>query len=327
MNKTIKQIVAALCLVCMMLPLAACTDKAKESNEAEQYHTVSFNTHGGSPVASVKVKHNSHCHAPEIPTKNNSIFRQWTYNNEVWVFDAKKITQDITLDANWINAEEFFEIEPYGDGIGIADINQQKDFEKLTVPGIINNLPVVAVLDYGCELITDQYAHVIVFPESLTYIGAYGFKKSSGALLEFTGSITYLGESAFEDCTTVETIGLGNGLEVIPMRAFIRATALKTIDIPDTTHTIQENAFEGCSSLLTVVFPVSLTTIEDSAFLESAVKTIFYDGTEEQFDKIDIAANGNDAILDAKVYYYSETEPQTEGNYWHYGSKGTPVTW
>jgi hypothetical protein len=33
-------------------------------------------------------------------------------------------------------------------------------------------------------------------------------------------------------------------------------------------------------------------------------------------------------LTSAKRYYYSETQPTAEGNYWHYDTDGvTPVVW
>ncbi len=323
----LKRTAAVICLICTLFALASCTGETKESNtDADQYHTITFNTHGGSPITSIQAKHNTHVHEPACPTLENHVFYRWEYNNEPWFFDTKKITQDITLDAVWFPAEQFFSIDTHDIGIGIKSINYQKSFERLFVPEKINNLPVVAIFDGGCRNLNDQYAHKIIFPSTLTYVGIEGFKNTKDIHLEFSGALTYLGESAFEDCTALEEITLGNGLEAIPMRAFIGATSLKTIDIPDTVKVIQENAFEDCTSMYTVVLPTSLLTIEDGAFSEAAIKSVFYDGTEEQFDQIEIM-DGNDEILNAKLYFYSETKPDAEGNYWHYGNKNTPVIW
>ncbi len=326
MKRFIKSIVSAICLGCMLISLAACTDNNKESETETEYYTVSFNTHGGTPVDSIKVKPNHHATEPESPTLENYVFHRWLYKDEPWFFDIKKVTSNMTLDASWIKAEDFFAIAPHGEGLGISDIKQQKDFHKLLVPTHVNNLPIVAVLDGGCSELTDSYAHTMVFPESMTYIGIDGFKKTVGVQLEFEGAVTFIGESAFEECTSITNITLGKGMSAIPLRAFAGATALKTLDIPEGVTAIQENAFEGCTSMLTVVFPTTLETVEDGAFEDAAIKTVFYAGTEEQFDEIEIL-RGNDCIIDAKLCFYSETEPTEKGNFWHYGKNNTPIIW
>ena len=62
---------------------------------------------------------------------------------------------------------------------------------------------------------------------------------------------------------------------------------------------------------------------------------IYYMGTQEEWEKIDIAGRkstggvsfgSNRKLLEATVYFYSEEEPTEEGNYWHYVD-GVPTPW
>ena len=58
-----------------------------------------------------------------------------------------------------------------------------------------------------------------------------------------------------------------------------------------------------------------------------ALSEIYYRGREEDWKKININDN-NDVLTDTNLYYYSETQPTAEGNYWRYGSDGvTIVKW
>ena len=53
--------------------------------------------------------------------------------------------------------------------------------------------------------------------------------------------------------------------------------------------------------------------------------TVFYMGTAEDWAKISIAEY-NENLISAMRYYYSENEPEENGNYWHYDRDGvTPV--
>ncbi len=63
-------------------------------------YLVKFNTNGGSPIESVKVKENHKVEKPDDPTKNGYIFAGWYYNDKEFDFDTK-ITKDITLEAYW----------------------------------------------------------------------------------------------------------------------------------------------------------------------------------------------------------------------------------
>jgi hypothetical protein len=59
----------------------------------------------------------------------------------------------------------------------------------------------------------------------------------------------------------------------------------------------------------------------------SNLTSVYYMGTAEDWDKISIDS-GNSCLTSATKYYYSETEPTANGNYWHYATDGiTPVIW
>ena len=91
-------------------------------------------------------------------------------------------------------------------------------------------------------------------------------------------------------------------------------------------------AFCNNSSLKTIVIPVSVTDIgyqSGYTFYKVTLEKIFYEGTKEQFYKINgLYVSGNDtAILNATKYFYSEEAPtDTENNYWHYVN-GEIVIW
>ena len=124
----------------------------------------------------------------------------------------------------------------------------------------------------------------------------------------------------------LESIKLGQGMSSIPFMAFNDCTSLTTINIPEGVTVIEENAFEGCAAMKTIVLPSTLTLVQDSGFLNcSALKSVFFAGTEEQFDAIEFT-DSNDDLLDANIYFYSETEPTSEGAYWHY-ENSKPVIW
>ncbi len=76
---------------------------------------------------------------------------------------------------------------------------------------------------------------------------------------------------------------------------YIRYSRMETVYIPSTMKYIGDNAFDCCDKL----------------------ETVYYAGSEEAWKKVTVC-KGNDAILQADIYFYSETKPQIEGLYWHY---------
>ena len=61
---------------------------------------VTFDSNGGTPIESVKVKENSLVSKPNDPEKEGFVFLGWTENDKVYDFNTK-ITKDITLVANY----------------------------------------------------------------------------------------------------------------------------------------------------------------------------------------------------------------------------------
>jgi hypothetical protein len=75
-----------------------------------------------------------------------------------------------------------------------------------------------------------------------------------------------IGDSSFENCTSLETVTIPNTVTTIDEEAFKGCTSLKTVTIPNSVTTIHEEVFQGCTSLKTVTIPNSVTTIRDEAF-------------------------------------------------------------
>ena len=101
------------------------------------------------------------------------------------------------------------------------------------------------------------------------------------------------------------------------------AKYLENIVIPEkykgrAVTSIDNSAFENCSSLTSVTIPDSVTSIGISAFFGCiSLTNVYYGGTKSDWLNIEIN-NNNDYLSNATIYYYSETQPDVEGNFWHY---------
>lgn len=331
-SRFFKNIIKAVCLICALalLPtLVACNGNEEPSETVgEIYRVITFNSNGGSAIEPIKVRNNQYATRPEDPTLDNYVFRRWEREGKEWLFDSKRVTEDMTLSALWVSAVELFDLEPDGDSgnLMITGFKKHASFSTLKIPSTINGKTVVALADEAFAFTNTDHAKHLILPDSIVSVGDGAFMKSPGTTFDIQGVLTSIGESSFEGCSLLTSVKLGEGIESIPFMCFFECSSLTTINIPNGVKTIEENAFEGCTSMLTIVLPATLSTIEDSAFANCKdIKTIFFSGTEEQFDAIEIA-DSNEAITDANLYIYSETEPTDDGNYWHYEG-GTPVIW
>lgn len=56
----------------------------------------------------------------------------------------------------------------------------------------------------------------------------------------------------------------------------------------------------------------------------SLLEFVYFEGTEEEWDSLEF----QDLKLNsATKYFYSEVEPEGDGNFWHYGENGEVVEW
>ena len=131
----------------------------------------------------------------------------------------------------------------------------------------------------------------------------------------------------------VSSIGLA--YEVNSDRATCTITGIGTctdinVQFPATINgykvtSIGDYAFYLCSGLTSIVIPDSVTSIGSSAFEDCYdLTSVYYGGTAEDWAGISI--DWNDDLTNATCYYYSETQPTTTGNYWHYVN-GVPTKW
>ena len=71
---------------------------------AKEIFTVTFDSNGGSEVASVEVADGDTVEAPTAPTKANYVFDGWYKDETEWKFDTNTVTANITLKAEWNTA-------------------------------------------------------------------------------------------------------------------------------------------------------------------------------------------------------------------------------
>lgn len=77
-------------------------------------------------------------------------------------------------------------------------------------------------------------------------------------------NIEVIGDYCFDDCATLFSITMYEGLKTIGYSAFGSAANLQSCIIPSTVTSIGSSAFNGCSALKSLVFPVGITKIESS---------------------------------------------------------------
>ena len=99
----------------------------------------------------------------------------------------------------------------------------------------------------------NKYSGSVVIPPSVTYNGE-------------PYSVTSIGSKAFESCSGLTSVTIGNSVKSIGDRAFLYCSGLTSITIPSSVTSISNWSFSGCSGLTSITIPNSLTSISEGAF-------------------------------------------------------------
>ena len=212
---------------------------------------------------------------------------------------------------------------------------------KIISVSIGNNVTRIGYTAFnGCSFLTS-----IMIPNSVKMIEGYAFQRCTSLTSLILPESVQLYEGVFNLCDAIETAIIpANAISSIPQyslkivviiggesikeKAFFNCDSLMSISISDSVESIGEYAFYGCSTLINIIIPESMTSIGDYAFRDcSSLETVYYGGTVELWNGISIGTY-NENLTNATLYYYSESQPTEDGNFWHYGPDGvTPVIW
>jgi hypothetical protein len=185
-----------------------------------------------------------------------------------------------------------------------------------------------------CDKIKDRVDHtinngvcIICGGENLTSEGVvYEISGGYASVVGYTGTDTNVKIAKFYQGVPVRTIR---------SYAFYGHFSLVSVEIPDSVTTIESQAFYYCDRLLYVVIPNSVRNIDSESIYSvfANLNTIYYTGTEEDWNDINIDSN-NWGINHATIYYYKDDEPalNIEGTayndfYWKYDKNGERYIW
>ncbi len=105
-------------------------------------------------------------------------------------------------------------------------------------------------------------------PSSVTTIGESIFEGCTTlTTVTIPSSITTIGDSAFQGCVNITDVVIeGTGLKTIGDRAFYECENIANITIPTSVTAIGKYAFFGCRDITIIAIPEGVTVIENSTF-------------------------------------------------------------
>ena len=169
---------------------------------------------------------------------------------------------------------------------------------NIKIPDSITNISNNAFS--GCVSLTN-----IKIPESVTDIGSYAFSQCTGLTgVKIPDSVNIINKGTFNGCSGLKSIEIPDSVTCIDEYAFANCLGFINVTIPDEVRTIGKWAFSNCSGLTGIIIPISVRTIDWGAFYKCDKLTdIYYIGTEESWNIIDIDKWCNDPLLNATIHY------------------------
>ena len=247
-----KNYIKAVLLIFIVLPFSiffvACNN-----NKIDTYYTVTFNSNGGSVVASVQVKKDKLLSQPENPTQEDFMFLGWFYEGEEWSFAENTVNQDLTLSAKWEHT--YLLIDEDGLLTGITD--DGKNLETIKIPKCVTSVKEGALS--GCSSLesltipfvgnraditssdTNQYPFGYLF-------GTESFVESVQTEQVYFDPNKYnYTEITYHIPSKLTSVTITGG-DILP-GAFLNCSNLTNISLQDNVTSIGDGAFYGCSNL------------------------------------------------------------------------------
>ena len=138
--------------------------------------------------------------------------------------------------------------------------------------------------------------------------------------------MTEIGNFAFAYCSVLSSIKIPDSVTSIGYAAFTHCGLLAFVEIGNGVTCIDNWTFENCSSLTSIVIGGNVNLIKDKATVGcSSLKNIYYKGVQNEWNQITIDG-ANSYLTSATRYYYSESQPTEDSNFWHYVD-GELVVW
>lgn len=183
------------------------------------------------------------------------------------------------------------------DTIGARAFEGCSALTTIDIPSHITNIEEYAFLN--CSSLNN-----VVLPSSINTLSNCMFMNCSALTnIELPQSITSIGVQAFGFCTALKNLEIPQSVTEIKNYAFSGCSAMESLSIPNSVTMLGGAMFYRCTALESIVIPTSVTEIGENLFLDcSNLKTIYYTGTEEEWNAISIHSN-NSVLASATVVY------------------------
>lgn len=164
--------------------------------------------------------------------------------------------------------------------------------------GVLYNKDGTALIAYPNRIDAAEYTVL----NGTKIIGSGAFFEAPLSKIQLGDALLEIQSHAFSSCRDLESISLPESITHIGEYAFESCDALKSVILPPELSRIEANTFIFCRALTSVSIGRKVTYIGISAFSYNALTDVYYAGTKEEFERIEIDSL-NGAIQNATIHY------------------------
>ncbi len=199
-------------------------------------------------------------------------------------------------------------------------------FKNITIPSTaqITRLNSYAFAESGIWSLSvylelDRYSSYLCYAcedlREVTFTGGtvaeHAFDSCTSLTTLNLGNVTWIGRSAFADCTSLAEVTLPSTLGSFGNDSyqFENCTALTKVVISEGVTSLPERIFYGCTSLAEVTLPSTITSIGYSAFSSATTGLhIYFAGTEDAWNAV--SGLDNAGLPKNVTYHFESTGPE-----------------
>ena len=118
----------------------------------------------------------------------------------------------------------------------------------------------------GVLYLNDEKIENLIIPSTVEIINQYTFSKNNGIkTVTLSEGVRSIGQSAFSDCTNLESVTFNRDLLTIEDKAFWNS-GIKEVSIPNSVESFEKGTFGNCSNLLMLSIGNNITSVDASYF-------------------------------------------------------------
>ena len=330
-------------LLCALTLAGGCSSEP----EGAVWHTVTFDSRGGTAVQSQQVRDGNPVRRPDAPVREGYFLNGWYTDAEAseeaeWDFDTDRVTGDLTLYAGWTaqsdltpTASLVYELNEDGGSYTVTDFKGEET--QLVIPAEHEGLPVTAIQGpYGTGAFARTAITSAVIPDSVEVIGQNTFHNCSDlaeVVLSAGSRLREIGNNAFSGCSALERFYLPAGTTTLGTGAFNNCGGLSEFTVAEGNtafraengHLIENATDTLLRGVNHEIVPESVRIIGEAAFRRAS-------GISELYIPASVTAIGDYFIADSSIetilYAGSESEwnALSKTDMWNYGNREVAVT-